>query len=531
MVADATRKVVLAGGRVLAMDGAPPGPRDVAISAGRVSAVGPIPPGSEPAGARRIDCRGWTLLPGLCDAHLHFFAYASAFDRPVVDPYRVRSVAELLDGLSRIVAASPAARVIEVGWYDERQMAEGRHPSRRDLDAVEAERPLRLKHRNGHVDVLNSTALARLLELRRTLRDDSGWIDLDGDGRPTGLLVGCRRLLRRLFPASPPSDEACRAAAERLLGLGITAFVDASPGNGVRAWERFGRLQSSGVIPQRVTMLVGTGSAGRGSWPPPDTTPPGARLRAGPVKVPLGPGGFEWRHLDALRGLVDGEAVRRLGAAFHALEPEDVWLALEVLGASGRDLPVTRLEHLARVPPPLAERLGALGAVASTQPAFVYWNGAGYLRTLPPREETWLYPLRSLLDAGIPLAFGSDAPVVPPDPWVGIAAAVGRRDRSGTPVGGEQAIGRRAAIEAYTTGARAASGWGALAGRIVPGCEADLVVVDRDLETCSEGELVSAKVLATWTGGELSWADPLFAARCRQAVGARPESRQRDAGG
>ena len=108
------------------------------------------------------------------------------------------------------------------------------------------------------------------------------------------------------------------------------------------------------------------------------------------------------------------------------------------------------------------------------------------------------YTFRSLLDAGTRLAFGSDAPVADPSPWLGLHAAV-VRSRPGSPTAwhGEQCVPLSAALHAYTAGANEAAGWGQRFGRLRVGARADLTLLDRDLFALSADELAAGALAAT----------------------------------
>ncbi len=139
-----------------------------------------------------------------------------------------------------------------------------------------------------------------------------------------------------------------------------------------------------------------------------------------------------------------------------------------------------------------------------TNPAFVYWRGDAYRADTDGAVRGWLYRARSLMAAGVPLAGASDAPVVPANPWVGIAAARSRRTRSGCPLGVAERLGAVAALRLFTTAAAYALAADDL-GRLVPGGPADLVVVEPDPLRASPDEVQTTRVLCTLIGGRPVW--------------------------
>jgi len=131
-------------------------------------------------------------------------------------------------------------------------------------------------------------------------------------------------------------------------------------------------------------------------------------------------------------------------------------------------------------------------------------GGDVYLGETAAPARAWLYRARTLLRAGIPLAGASDAPVVPPSPWVGIAAARARRTAAGVTLGAAERLGARAALRLFTTGAAFALGADRL-GMLAPGGPADLVVVEPDPLRAPPDEVADARVRLTLVAGERVW--------------------------
>lgn len=123
---------------------------------------------------------------------------------------------------------------------------------------------------------------------------------------------------------------------------------------------------------------------------------------------------------------------------------------------------------------------------------------------LGPGRLAGAYAWRSVLGAGGRLAFGSDAPVEPADPWAGIAAAISRTDAAGEPFGGwfpQQAVSREQALAAFTADAAFAGFAEGRFGRLIPGERADFILVDRDPLLAPVDEIRATRVLGVWIGG------------------------------
>ena len=154
-------------------------------------------------------------------------------------------------------------------------------------------------------------------------------------------------------------------------------------------------------------------------------------------------------------------------------------------------------------------RFSALGVVASMQPTHATSDMSWVGSRLGPERMRGAYAWRTLLRSGAVLAFGSDAPVEPPDPWLGIHAAVTRQDASGRPAAGfypEERLGVEEALAAFTTATHRALG--RPGGSIRPGLAADLVVVGADPMAVPPASLRTMRVLRTVVGGREVWVAP-----------------------
>jgi predicted amidohydrolase YtcJ len=495
---------------------------------------------------RTIDCQGMTLLPGLIDAHCHLLALAASLTAVDCSPQAVRSIEELKEAVRRRAEITPPGRWIRAFGYDDLALApmKSGHPTRWDLDQAAPHHPVRLDHRSGHATVLNSRALALAGIHRDTPDPVEGVIQRDGaSGEPNGLLLELADLLRkRLGPLRSQAElaEGVAGLDQLLLRCGITSVQDAGPENDLARWETFQSLKDSGRLACRVTMLAGvshlTGFRAAGlQYGDGDN-----RLRLGAAKgmLTLTTGAL---HPDAqqLREMV-AEALRSgFPIALHAVEREAVEAVTRALqeaadrekgshpggpegkegrGQGGRSLvagratqPRHRIEHCAECPPDLVALVRRCGAMVVTQPGFVYWEGDRYLKRVEPSLLPHLYPVGSLARAGVPLAFGSDAPVIDPNPWPAISGAVTRSTRRGHSLPPEESgePGQRVAVDAalrmYTMGGALAEGSQARKGSIAPGKLADLVLVDSDPREVAPLMLKDLRAMLTIIGGQVVW--------------------------
>ena len=221
--ATAPDAVIYAGGPIITMEGPTPSVVEaIAVRDGRILAVGGLAEVSRLAGprARKVDLKGAALLPGFIDAHGHVSDVGQAaglaqLSAPPVG--RITSIAALQEALRAYIAdrkIPPGGLVVGVG-YDDSQLAEHRHPTRQDLDAVASDRVIVVSHASGHFAALNSMALSRLGLDAATPNPSGGVIRREADGRtPDGVLeeAALAPLLRMVQPSSPEAGIAALVA-------------------------------------------------------------------------------------------------------------------------------------------------------------------------------------------------------------------------------------------------------------------------------------------------------------------------------
>jgi predicted amidohydrolase YtcJ len=482
---------LLEDARVLTLDPRRPLARALAVGSGRVLALGSaaeVRPFAGPA-TERLDCRGATVLPGLIDPHLHLFGLAARAAHLDCAGPRIRTVDDLLAAVRAHAECLPPGAWVRGEGLDEGRL--GRLPGAAELEAAAAGHPVRLRHRSRHASLLSSGAL-------RLLGDGPGVERRDGVA--TGLVSGREQTLRRLVGPLPAETLArgLAAAAHDLVALGLSTIADATP-RSRRALAPLRDAMAAGRCPLRVYAMRPRGSP---AW---RAT---GRLHPGPVKIMveeetrgLRPGAATLaRHIAAAAAAGDQIAVHCVGAA-------TLVAALAAFAALPRPLRLGRrhrLEHVAECPPPLVPRIAELGLAVVTNPAFVHWRGDAYRAETEGAARAWLYRARSLAAAGIPLAGASDAPVVPPSPWIGIAAARARRTAAGHALGAAERLGAEAALRLFTSGAAFVLGADRL-GRLVPGGPADLVVVEPDPLQAPPDEVATARVRLTLVEGQRAW--------------------------
>ncbi len=489
--------VVLHDGRILGH----PGSDAVAISGGRIVAHGLYRELKANIGprTRMVRLAGRVLAPGFIDCHQHFLEGAAV--AAGLSVARCRTIGDLLTNLRVAAAKTPPGNWLRAFGCDEALMLERRGPTREELDYAVPKNPLRLRHQTLHASWLNSRAIAALgLESEKFPPPQGGHMVRDGNGLLSGLVVGMEQWLTNRLPRVTAAEIESRARfySQDLAANGITALTDATVRNGLDEVATFSRLIANQAIRQRVSLMIG-----------PEYLRGISDLRksaeAGGIQI----SGVKFMYVsqwepESLTRTVVETLNQGLDCAFHATEVEELHAVVSACRAAwprvahplGANL---RIEHGGLIPPEYPEQIKALGAWVVTNPGFIYYRGAKYAGE--PGLVPYLYRARSLLNAGIKLAGGTDAPVTPARPLYAIAAALARVSSEGY----ELALGERLASDAaWTLFTRAAADLSRLsAGEIMPGRLADLIVLPADPARLQPAELMNLPVETTIVGGEI----------------------------
>ncbi|MBF8290828.1 MAG: Amidohydrolase [Chloroflexi bacterium] len=449
---------------------------------------------------------GEIAIPGLTDAHLHYVDAAIAAEQ--VD---LTDALTIDDGLASLAAAHASlprnSWLLGAGW-DQRRW--GRWPTSADLDLVAPGRPAALWSFDHHAVWASSAALASAGVDASGADPDGGIIRRAADGSPEGVLLenACPLVMGRV-PA--PSESELRrllvAMGRRLLALGVVGVHDpgnVSPDAELSAFAAFGAMADHGELPIRVHACLRSEALDLAEvrhLHSGDTLgeDPGGWARVGWLKLFAdGTLGSQTAALleprtgssdlgvfrmtpDVLGKHAQRAAALGIASQIHAIGDAAVRASLDALEPTVAHVPLMpRLEHVQLVHPDDLARFAARGIAASVQPVHLREDAATARRDWGDRAEAWGYGWRSLLESGAVLAFGTDAPVEPIDPWPGIALAVLRRDpgwgRDEAAFGPHEALTLEQALRAATVGpsvtAREPD-----RGRLVPGARADLIVL------------------------------------------------------
>jgi predicted amidohydrolase YtcJ len=471
------------------------------------------------------------VTPGFMDGHVHFLS--GGFQLASVELRDAGSPAEFIRRLKRYAQKLKPGEWILGGDWDHERWQGSPLPDRSWIDSVTPRNPVFVNRLDGHMALANSAAL-KLAGLTRASGDiPGGTIVRRPDGELTGVLKD--EAQNPVFAVIPtPSPSQCDSALARGLAWaashGVTAVADVSvPWYELAALKRaharhalttrfavfvpleFWRqladtVRANGVGDDwlRVAGVKGYVDGSLGSttalfYQPYNDAPTTKGLMVTPE--------------DSLRSRIGGADSAGLQVAVHAIGERANGLLLDIYdsvakahGPRDRRFRIEHAQHLRRQD---IGRLARSGVIASMQPYHAIDDGRWAEKRIGPERIKTTYAFRSLLDAGAHLGFGSDWTVAPLDPVLGIYAAVTRRTLDGKHPNGwvpQEKISVEEALRAYTAG----DAYGVFAektrGKLAPGYQADLVLLDQDLTAIPPEQIEQVKVRTTIVGGKIVFA-------------------------
>lgn len=547
---DTSPDVVLVGGPIVSpgsiwMSGAEPDletPDAIAIKDGRVLAVGRSDEVRRMVGAgtRVVELAGRTVLPGLTDNHLHSIGGGEG-----VDLSGTRTLEDVAGALAeRASEVEPGDVVVTNSDWHEGQLLEQRLPYRDDLDRAVPDHPV-VVVRGGHEYILNSAALERWGIDESTPDVPGGRIGRYEDGRLNGELVDRAKDYVSLPARGEIFEEDVLSGLEAqyvtLNRRGVTSVRH--PGGALDQLERIERLEAEGRLSMRVDFLFRAPRSASPEavaeaiafWPEPPTKEESAAsaanslVRLGGVKLGVD-GGFEgglmrdpyeepWGEGGTFYGLQTVpreaffESVRLLGeagwrVATHAVGDAAIDLVLDAYDEFDRSSALDGerwvIEHGFIPRPDQFERMLRMGLAVSAQD-HLYLAAPSLVAYWGEERAGWTTPLRVYLDAGIPISLGSDAPVVPYDPWWVLHHFTTRGTISAGVVGEDQRVSRLEALGAMTAGYAWLTFSEDERGTLDVGKHADLIVTASNFLSCPDPCLETMEVDLTMMGGRIVW--------------------------
>lgn len=531
------KRALFINGNVVTMDAASPVVEAVYVEAGRIQAVGSSRDLMLQFGRAEVpvvDWQGGFVIPGLVDNHLHLMA--RGMERSLPDYSAVTSKEALLEQLQRQASQTPEGEWIRGLHWDQNRWVSPDLPTRQELDAVTPAHPVLLTRTCHHVQLVNSTAFRAAGIPADAADPPDGSFGRDVGGAFNGQVF--ENAARFFYEALPPHTDQdrktwVREGAKEALSLGLTAIhtEDMRQAEQVTLLESLYRELVAENLPLRSHHLI--------------YHPHLEELVAQGWRTGYGD---EWFRIGAIKLFADGSIGGRTallsepyaddpsttGLAVHTPDEMTEWVkrarqagctvAIHAIGDGGAERVIDVLEAVPlreSVPPPhrdrlihgqvlradLLRRLVKLPVAVDIQPRFVASDFPWVMERLGPERLDYAYAWRTLLETGLPCGGGSDAPIEPMNPLLGIHAAITRRAPAEEHAGylPQEKLTPVQALRLFTLGAAETAGEEKDRGSISPGKWADFSVFDRDLLASNPDSLLEVQVLMTVVNGHIAY--------------------------
>ena len=479
-----------------------------------------------------LDLKGSFVYPGFIDSHVH--VKGIGYRELNLNLQGINSLKEMLT-VVEIYSNSkePGDWIVGRGWI-EKNWPEARFPTIKELDRFSRDKPVVLERADGHAVIVNSFAL-KLAGIDSSTEDPHGGaINKDKRGNPTGLLVDKATLLvERLIPKKTleQDKEALEIAIDRSAQLGWTQLHDA--GSPYSDFEILEEIKSEGNLNTRIQFYASDGPDALRMLQEGVKIDPFHMLSARGIKLyadgAIGSRGaafLEKYHDYDTSGFLIFEKEKTMPKLVEALK-KGIQIQTHAIGDKGNKItldwyeeafdlvgqderliqnPRWRIEHAQNIQPEDQVRYKELDIIASMQPSHAIGDLHFAERRLGLDRLKNAYVWRSLLDKGVKVVGGSDAPVEIGDLRIEFKAAIGRKDLDGFYAEGwhlEEAVERQDALKMFTKWASYSVFEEDIKGTIEVGKLADFTIMSKDIMTIPEDQIMSSQVVMTIVGGKI----------------------------
>jgi predicted amidohydrolase YtcJ len=518
--------LALIGGNVLTMNSSQPRADAVAVKGDRIAKIGTNEEISQLVGkdTKVIRLNGKTVVPGFIDTHIHVADFGRLLTW--IDLSGVGSIKEMQKSLSRHVEKSPKGKWLLGRGWNQNRFAEKRLPTRFDLDSVSPDNAVIFYHQSGQVCVVNSKALELAGVTRLTIVPPGGAIDRDAEtGELTGVLRGnATNFVWEVIPEPSEEElvEAAGLACAKILEAGVTSVH----------WMVLSSIELSIIrtllaqnrLPMRVYVIIPVNLL--------DSivdfrSTNGLALRVGgavisadgylaartaallqPYSDAVATSGNLLCTQEEMNALTNKILKMGLQLVIHAMGDKAVDAALTTIEQTSKEAPRkdarNRIEQAAVLNEELINRMKKQKVIVSVQPCvvaseFSVWSATEHLGA---ERARWLYPLKTLLKKGIRVVGGSDCPMEPLSPLLGVQTAVTRE------IFPEERVTIDEALRMYTVDAAYSSNEENIKGSVETGKLADLTVLSDDPSNVSPNEIENITVEMTLVGGRVVYSKP-----------------------
>ncbi|MEO7991819.1 MAG: amidohydrolase [Chryseolinea sp.] len=471
-----------------------------------------------------IDLKGKTILPGFNDAHIHVWKVGQ-LESFIIDLRGIKSIEALQKKVKALADKLPVGTWIIGRGFNEQVLEDKRMPIKEDLDAISTQHPIYLIRTCAHIASVNTLALKKANVNSSSVAPLGGVVGKTESGELTGIFYETALgLITKYIP--PPShddyQQMIKVGADKMLSYGITSATD--PAVHPELLEAYLDLDKKGKASIRFNLMpILLPDGGAEAYPVPQKYK-SEKIKIDTVKF-FSDGGLSGKTASLKRAykksndrgvlrlkrehfLSLARAAQQKGFRIgtHAIGDVAIDLVLDVYKALHLEFGNTRnrIEHFGLPSDENINDVATYGFVPVPQTIFIDELGENFRSSLDDEYLERCYPVRTLLDMNIPVAFSTDAPVVKNiNPWSCIKAAITRKTSAGNVISPQESITIQEAIYAYTMGSAFADGQEDIKGSIESGKLADFIIVDKNPLQILTEEIDSIKVEATYVGGTI----------------------------
>ncbi|UCE47186.1 MAG: amidohydrolase [Phycisphaerales bacterium] len=527
--------LILMSGKIITVDAQDTINKAVAIRDGKILKVGDDEEIMAMAGpqCQVIDLKDKMVTPGLTDSHYHLMYYGQQF-WPGYLNIRYPEVSSKAD-LLRVVGER-AEQLNEGEWISGNQgfhLQPDETVDRWDLDAAAPNNPVYLRHGSGQYSVVNSLALEIAGIDASTPNPHSSMIFHNDQGEPTGVLshYPAENLVGRHATGYGGRTEEQKLddierGQELCMQAGYTSIQDVIVGNptDINIYKKFAE---SGRLKVRLYLMLYLSTEEQADYAAQMLKCfESDKLTFGGWKLAMDGGiaaktilmydkslyasnlAYPYHSQEALNRIVQILHDTGLQVAVHVYGDQGIDMTLtafeEAMRLNPRPDPRHRIEHGLFPSPDALQRMKEAKIILSTQPQWIVWHGDSYQQTTNEEAMSHLLPLKTMLQMGIPLAFGCDVPasIYQEPKWAFLGASL-RRTRTGAVLTAEECLTMQEILRIHTMGSAYAGFAKTMTGSLEPGKYADLVVWSHDVYTMAPAEIHNLEVEMTIIGGEI----------------------------
>ncbi|MFL5599016.1 MAG: amidohydrolase [Gemmatimonadaceae bacterium] len=537
LAAQTSADLVLINGRIYTVDNARPVVSALAVRGGRVAFIGSDAEAKALANPSTtvIDLKGAAVVPGFVDAHAHLLGLGTTLQR-----VNLAGSPSYDDVIARVKAwardVAPGAWILGRGW-DQNRWPTKEFPSHEALSSAFPNNPVALTRIDGHALLANAKAMQLAGVNASTPDPRGGRIIRLASGAPSGVFVdNAQSLITRAIPSATKADKrkAILAAVAEANRWGLTGVHDAGEDvETVGIYEELARAGSYNL--RNYVMLSDPGEPGSPATlrNPYIQRGPQSALYDGHLWIraiklyadgALGSrgaallepysdeptnSGLLVSRPEHIRAWADSALRRGFQVNVHAIGDRGNRIVLDAFDSALKKSPKAdhrfRIEHAQVLSPSDIPRFARLGVIPSMQATHQTSDMRWAEARVGPQRIRGAYAWRSLLNTGVVIPNGTDFPVEEVNPLLTFHAAVTRQDPTNWPAGGwypEQKMTREEALLSMTIWPAYAGFQESILGSLTPGKYADFVVLDRDIMSVPDTEILGARVMSTWIGGK-----------------------------